>query len=336
MILVDALYINNGGGKILLEYLIKTLQSQKIEVHYLLDDRLPLEDNEIPAGSFTQMRASISERIKFYKKNVSAYKNVLCFGNVPPPIKLPIPVYTYFHQYLFVNVPKNYDWKTRLKYKIKYLVIKRFSKNSNFWIVQSSSFKQSFINRYQTVKEDNVLVIPFYPPIEPSDLDIKREAQSFIYVSDGSHHKNHHNLLEAFKIYYDNNKTGELYLTVAENFADIWLLIKKYQAEGYPIINVGFVDRNELFALYKKCKYSIYPSFAESFGLGVLEAIENGCMIIGADLPYMHAICKPSVLFDPSSVESMSAAIESTLKKEPAPSEIIATNNINQLIKILN
>ena len=38
MILIDALHINNSGGKILLDYLIKSIEKSNIEVFYLLDD----------------------------------------------------------------------------------------------------------------------------------------------------------------------------------------------------------------------------------------------------------------------------------------------------------
>ena len=38
MILIDALYINNGGGKVLLELLIEKLKNKNI--HFLIDIRL--------------------------------------------------------------------------------------------------------------------------------------------------------------------------------------------------------------------------------------------------------------------------------------------------------
>ena len=40
MILVDALYINKGGGKVLLDLLIIKLQKNNIETFYLLDKRV--------------------------------------------------------------------------------------------------------------------------------------------------------------------------------------------------------------------------------------------------------------------------------------------------------
>ena len=37
MILIDAVYINNSGGLVLLNYLIDTLESTNLKVYYLLD-----------------------------------------------------------------------------------------------------------------------------------------------------------------------------------------------------------------------------------------------------------------------------------------------------------
>ena len=37
MILIDALYINNGGGKVLLDYLVEHLEVTNLPIYYLLD-----------------------------------------------------------------------------------------------------------------------------------------------------------------------------------------------------------------------------------------------------------------------------------------------------------
>ena len=46
MILVDAIYINNSGGKILLDYLIINLEKSNTKILYLLDTRVI---NKIPS-----------------------------------------------------------------------------------------------------------------------------------------------------------------------------------------------------------------------------------------------------------------------------------------------
>lgn len=39
MLLLDSLYINNSGGKILLDYLVEILETHKIPTYYLFDER---------------------------------------------------------------------------------------------------------------------------------------------------------------------------------------------------------------------------------------------------------------------------------------------------------
>ena len=40
MRVLDALYINSGGGKVLLDYLIKNILSKEIDFFFLLDNRV--------------------------------------------------------------------------------------------------------------------------------------------------------------------------------------------------------------------------------------------------------------------------------------------------------
>ena len=43
MLLIDAIYINTGGGKILLDYLIEELEKTDKQIFYLLDKRIEKE-----------------------------------------------------------------------------------------------------------------------------------------------------------------------------------------------------------------------------------------------------------------------------------------------------
>ena len=78
---------------------------------------------------------------------------------------------------------------------------------------------------------------------------------------------------------------------------------------GVKIINHGFIPKNEVEKLYSISKATIYPSINESLGLGIVEALNYGCDLIGADLPYIHSISQPSVLFNPFDVNSIVEAV---------------------------
>ena len=95
MILLDAMYINNSGGKILLDYLIEQLEIRNCSVYYLLDDRIKGNHSEIMKNRVTYLKASIIKRHIFYRENKELFSKVLCFGNLPPFSRLNIEVYTF-------------------------------------------------------------------------------------------------------------------------------------------------------------------------------------------------------------------------------------------------
>ena len=44
MILIDSVFVNNSGGKILLDYLLQQLTPYKEQIHLLLDERYPIDN----------------------------------------------------------------------------------------------------------------------------------------------------------------------------------------------------------------------------------------------------------------------------------------------------
>jgi glycosyltransferase involved in cell wall biosynthesis len=264
MILLDAIYINNSGGKILLDYLITKFESEKLSVFYLLDKRIKNNHPKInDSKNFIYLNASLLERHKFYKKNKSKFKKILCFGNLPPSIRTNAVVYTYFHQKLFLEIPNQIAFKQKLVFKLKSAIFTFFKKNTDFWLVQTKAMEESLSKKMNL--KSSIIKMPFYPELISSDTVI-RELNSFLYVSSGSEHKNHKVLLEGFKHFYDENAVGTLHLTIDENFTELNQIITKLIKNGYPIINHGFVERSKLINLYKSCTFVIYPSLSESFG----------------------------------------------------------------------
>ena len=337
MILIDALYINNGGGKVLLDYLIQELNILDIEIFYLFDKRI--EKTYHPINTKSQKRfleSSFSKRKQFYLENKAKFSKILCFGNLPPNINIKnATVYTYFHQPLFLELPKNMPLKDRIKFWIKTKILNSIKKNTDFWLVQSELIQSGFKNKYK-IDGEKVLLMPFYPPFKNSNETVERKENTYIYVSNASIHKNHVKLIDAFCLFYDTYKKGSLTVTVSEEFNEVLNLVKDKQNLGYPIKNLGFIKRDDLKKIYESHEYLIFPSFAESFGLGLVEAIENGCKIIGADLPYTYAVCKPSLVFNPLEVDSITEALSLSLQKNTINSESKVKNEINTLISLLH
>ena len=66
-----------------------------------------------------------------------------------------------------------------------------------------------------------------------------------------------------------------------------------------------------------------------------MEAITAGCDVIGADMPYTYAVCRPSKVFDPYSAESIADAVIAYEKGGAVRSELVIRNMMAELIDLL-
>lgn len=334
MVLLDAIYINNSGGKVLLDYLIENIEASGMRVHYLLDSRV-FQNHPIinPGNDVTYLKSGLSSRHAFYKKNRNKFSKVLCFGNLPPSLRLKAEVLTYFHQQLFIKIPDDTTLVNKITIRIKTMILNGIKKNTDRWIVQSENVKNGLSEKYNLRKEA-IDIIPFFPPLPPAK-DIIKNKYKFVYISNVGIHKNHQKLIEGFCKFYDQFKIGELGLTISEDATFEIEFIKSLQQRGYPIINFGFIGRNKLSEIYASSEYLVFPSLSESFGLGLVEAIDSGCKVIGADLPYIYAVCEPSIKFNPLSVDDIAKAFEKSLSTDIKPTVKKVHNQVENLIKLL-
>jgi glycosyltransferase involved in cell wall biosynthesis len=105
----------------------------------------------------------------------------------------------------------------------------------------------------------------------------------------GAKEKAHEDLLEAFKIASPHIKEWNLHLIgpVEESFKPY---IEKYLSESPGlksriVFSGNITDRLELDAKYAKAKIFCLTSKWESFGLVLVEAIQNGCFVISSNVP---------------------------------------------------
>ncbi|WEI19376.1 hypothetical protein PY247_05195 [Acinetobacter proteolyticus] len=83
MILIDSVYINDGGGLVLLKYLVDVLGKTELSIFYLFDERTKDIFKDVNSSKLF-VENKISKRKKFYDLNKNKFSSVLCFGNVPP------------------------------------------------------------------------------------------------------------------------------------------------------------------------------------------------------------------------------------------------------------
>lgn len=332
MILIDSLYINNSGGKVLLDYLVSELERRNVSSFYLFDSRCENDFVEIPSERKIYLKSNLKNRILFYAKNKQIFSSVFCFGNIPPPIKLKVPVYTYFHNILRAK-PFNYNnILKRFFVYLKKIYIKKVSSNTLFYIVQTEYVKKIVCNEFD-IKDDNCKVYPFFYINNYGDILNKTGKDSFVYISNGYQHKNHEKLLDAWEILAKGNIYPKLHLTITNDYLFLIQRIEKLQKKGLNIYNYGFVNPQ---SLYSSCKFVIYPSLNESFGLGLIEGAVFGCFVLASDKEFVHNVIKPSFVFDPNSENDIASTVIFALNNKMPNTDVLVENLIDKLIKMIS
>lgn len=94
---------------------------------------------------------------------------------------------------------------------------------------------------------------------------------------------------------------------------------------GGRIKQYGSVDENTLVELYNVADALVMPSFAEGFGIPVLEAMACGCPVVCSDIEVFHELYdKAAVFADPHSLDDSLSKLDAVLSD---------SNLVNKLIK---
>lgn len=323
MILIDLVYIGSLGGitlsKTLLDYLI--VYEKKENFQLLVDkknskyfDQYNIFKNEISKNEFS--------RFLFYKKNMKRFKSVLCFANVPPPLKIKSKTFIYFHNEILLD-SKNLGLSVmkQLTFRLKWIYIK--SRNSSYtWLVQTQHIKE-LLNKKLNNTENNVIMSPIF---EEEKLTVtKKKPSTFIYPSSNNPHKNNFRLLNAFiKAAKETPKEIELFLTIEK--------VKLNVPKNLKINFLGLIDNKKLLFYMKKVEFLIFPSLKESFGLPLIEGIQANCKILCSDLNFAKELINPSYFFNPHNEKSISEAILLALSNKKHQKSSIKIKNRTDLI----
>ncbi len=340
MLLIDAVYIHESGGKSLLDYLLESLEARGILFYLLLDKRAEGKIN-IPGTCIQHWHASPSEsgRKNFYRTIPTGVTTVFCFANVPPPVKPAGKRVFIFMQNTLLLSPlgeKNlYSFREKIRFFFKKAYIRYRNKKEYFWVVQTPSMRKKAVAAL-TLEEANIFIIPFYREPSLSPTEDVHDPLKFIYVADGVKHKNHLALFKAWEILASEYLFfPELHLTIPERYERLIDTFGKINRKGAKIINHEVVYSDQLEALYRQSGFLIFPSVAESFGLPLIEATCHGCGVMAADLPYVHDIAGNVLFFNPYDPDMIASVIFKRVHGPYQSPYLKIKNHIKQLIELL-
>ena len=332
-ILLDAVYINSSGGMVLLKYLVKALENSKADVFFLFDKRVKPWKQESENNVEYIIGSEINRR-SFYRVHGEEFDVVLCFGNIPPTKRLRAKVYTYFQNVTLFDISKQIPLILWPQWLLKRFYIKCLKCNSDKWIVQTSN-TQKLVMRTLGLSDQDVLLYPFYDEDVFSSFSQKTlEAKDYAYVAKCIPEKNHRMLIAAWLQLAKRGVKPTLHITMDNMQEDIQQMIDQTNRLGGKIINHGFCLLEQVKDIYKQSKAVVYTSMNESFGLGMIEAMNMGCDVIGPKFPYVTSICEPSELFD-YNLESLVESIVRYEKGISPKTRCLVRNQINELVELL-
>jgi glycosyltransferase involved in cell wall biosynthesis len=122
-------------------------------------------------------------------------------------------------------------------------------------------------------------------------------------------HKNHSRLIKALAALDDR----ELHLVLTgPTFGRLPALTAEAERAGVAdrVRHLGFVDHEQLPALYRRAAGLVFPTLYEGFGVPVVEAMAAGCPVACSSSPPMAEVCgDAALLFDAHDVDAITAAI---------------------------
>lgn len=210
--------------------------------------------------------------------------------------------------------------------KRKLLVAKLLSaiNNTQHYFANSLNTKRDFLYALPGLQEDRISIVPlaaskkFSPCCDKNKLsDIRRkynipENASYIFsLCTLEPRKNLIFAVKAFAEFTALRQTENLYFVLGGASWKTFVPFLQREIGNLKdckrfIILTGYVDDDDLAALYSDAFCFVYPSLYEGFGLPPLEAMQCGCPVIASDTSSLpEVIGDAGIMIDPRNEKSL-------------------------------
>lgn len=328
--------VHTGGGYVLLRALLAAWPAEQ-PLRAFLDIRAR-KRLALPAmADVTWVEPRLTSRLRtefLVRDAVDKGTRLFCFHGLPPLLTSRAEVIVLIQNRLLIGSISlaGYPLKVRLRILIERRWSSMLQQRCSRYIVQTPSMAASLKRwlRYDVP----VSVVPFTPDDHSytSAPDDRKSKFDFVYVASGESHKNHRNLLNAWRLLAETGLRPSLTLTVdSSTYQDLSDLISWHIAHlGLNIVNVGSLQQSDIADLYRSSSALIFPSIIESFGLPLVEATRLGLPVIAAELDYVRDIVRPVETFDPHSPVSIARAVRRFMN---VPDELIEIHSPKQFLE---
>jgi len=234
------------------------------------------------------------------------------------------------HDLDFLEYPQMFDFKELFLLRWFTRVVAR---NATRLIAVSNTTKDCIVKRYKRKEEDISVVYHGYEKQQfrlPISVDEKIEttasmrkkygipANCVLFVGALQPRKNIETLISAFELLKKSGKSEHLVL-ISGNAWKSEKIIRRINESSFKdhIHVLKNVPDEDLAKLYWNAKVFVLPSFAEGFGLPLLEAMACGIPAVVSNVSALAEIGKNgATLCDPNNPEDFHSALEKILSSE--------------------
>lgn len=305
--------------------------SQELKQHefiFLLNKKYFEETDNIKIK--TDIKKDWLSRFKFdlftgrkYIKNINpdlviSLQNTIVFG-------LKCKQFVYVHQAIPFQQDKKFSFlkKEERKYaiiqKVIGWIIKKSIKKADLTIVQTKWMKRAVISCTH-INENNIITMLPNIQIKKCKKNFKFSNNCFFYPASNNLYKNHKCIYEACKILNKNNNMDYNIDLTIDN--------------GEAIANINYIGKIPINNVYEKYRSSIlvFPSYIETVGLPLIEAKENGSIILAANCDYSREVLEGyenAYFFNPFKPGELAELMSEIIKNKIVVKKII-TNIKNE------
>lgn len=186
------------------------------------------------------------------------------------------------HDLLFLDLPKYFP----LRYRVQNRLLFGVSAKRADIVLTVSKYSQAAIARHFGIEAGNIAVtnngLDSFAGVEPKPVADLEPSNFFLYVSRFEPRKNQDGLIRALRE-IRNELPEDFQLVLVGNPALAYPAFDAELAAAGPLVRcLSDLSFDELVWLYRNASASLYPSFAEGFGIPPLEAVVAGGLSYGA------------------------------------------------------
>jgi len=355
-VVIDAVGIFGHGGATVLKDLLHWLPKARPDWtwHVFLSDRqsrdfddpwvaqrVVLESVKLGNSKWSRLlwiNVLLQRRVRELDANVIfSFANV---GSIRPARKQVV----FCHQPNAFFKEANQAWQAMMN--IHMFILRQFIltslRPSTAVIVQTKAMKNKIIEFYPSVKcKTHIIPSGYSGCISSTNIRSSKKilidqnaGPQFVYVSAVRPPKNHMLLLKAFSHILRVFPKATLLLTAdleSTKNAQEKALTLELQNEAKRlsikdrVVWLGLLNKEEVGYVYCKCDMLLFPSLTESFGLPLVEAMSENCLIAASDLPYAHDVLgDAAVYFDPNDEYSIAETVVKLLQSEDQRQQLLA------------